>query len=130
VFYWKLPSQFKCVSLYVRNSTIDFRIFSNASKNRKFPVFCIEGLELRQISRYNDYATCWATRHCGPTPSRTTRILSSPERHDPLWGPLCVINNELGGLFLPALSVSGVNPMSRLRMCEAVPLFRHWLQGV
>jgi len=70
--------------------TVAFRNFANAPKNRKFSDFCIEGLELRQISQYIDYATDWKMRNCDPIPSRTKRILSSPERHDPLWGPFCL----------------------------------------
>ena len=44
--------------------------------------------------------------------------------------PLKLINNELGGLFLPARNVAVMNlnghllPMSRLRMCGAMPLLR------
>ena len=105
--------------------TVAFRNFANAPKNRKFSDFCIEGLELRQIIRYIDYATLCATRNCVPSPSSTKRILSSPERHDPLWGSFCLIKNELVGLHLPARNFSGVNTMSRLRMCGDMPLLRH-----
>jgi hypothetical protein len=116
--------------------TVAFRNFANALKFRKFPCLRREGMELRVIIRYIDYVTGWATINCDPMLSRTKRIFSPQERHDLLWGHLSHINYELGGLFLLARSVGGLNlnthlhPLFRLIMCGAMPPLRHRLQGV